>query len=128
MPIVRADVELVHDRETDDGDTIVGADIARHELRELMTLVLKTIGSESADAEVPEDPEQLSWAIAANLQMELSQQQEILEMDSPGKRLTAVLPILRKEIRHYRVMAAAREKLESLGMTREHDDSPFSRN
>jgi Lon protease-like protein len=128
MPVVHADVELIQDREPDNGESVAGADIARHELRELMTLVLKTMGSEATDAEVPEDPEQLSWAIAANLQMELARQQEILEMDSPGKRLTAVLPVLRKEIRHYRVMAAAREKLESLGMTGEPDDSPFSRN
>jgi Lon protease-like protein len=128
MPIVRADVELIDDRTPEDGEDTLGAELAREELRELMTLVLKTMGSESPDAEVPEDPEELSWAIAANLQMKLARQQEILEMDSPAGRLTAVLPVLRKEIRHYRVMAAAREKLEALGMTGRDDDSPFSRN
>jgi len=102
--------------------------MARAELRELMTLVLRTMGSEDGGAEIPRDPEELSWAIAANLQMDLERQQEVLEMDSPGRRLTAVLPLLRKEIRHYRVMAAARSKLEALGITDRDDDGPFSRN
>jgi Lon protease-like protein len=128
MPVVRADVELLDDRSSDGGDDEFGADMARAELRELMTLVLQTMGSEDTQTEVPRDPEELSWAIAANLQMKLDRQQELLEMDSPGKRLTAVLPTLRKEIRHYRVMAAARKKLEALGMTGQDDDSPFSRN
>lgn len=128
MPVVRADVELIDDRVRDDGEDLGGADLARAELRELMRLVLKTMGSDEAEAEVPRDPEELSWAIAANLQLRLARQQEILEMDSPGKRLTAVLPVLRKEIRHYRVLAAAREKLEALGMTGSDDDGPFSRN
>jgi len=130
MPVVRADVDLLDDprRQKSDGDSAKGADIARAELQELMSLVLKTMGSDEAEARVPEDPEELSWAIAANLQMKLARQQEILEMDSPGQRLTAILPVLRKEIRDYRVMAAAREKLEALGMTGEDDDSPFSRN
>lgn len=128
MPIVRADVDLIDDREVASGVGGSGAAIARAELEELMSLVLKTMGSEDAAATVPEDPEELSWAIAANLQMKLARQQEILEMDTPGQRLSAILPVLRKEIRHYRVMAAAREKLEALGMTGEHDDGPFSRN
>lgn len=127
MPLVRADVELLDDRERDDGEHSDGVGMARSELRELMRLVLKTIGSDDAETPVPQDPGELSWAIAANLQMDIARQQEVLEMDSPGRRLTAVLPLLRKEIRHYRVMAAAREKLEALGITDEHDDSPFSR-
>lgn len=128
MPVVRADVELIADRAPVDGEDELGADMARAELRELMSLVLRTMGSENAETDVPRDPEELSWAIAANLQMKLDRQQELLEMDSPGKRLAAVLPALRREIRHYRVMAKAREKLESLGMTGQDDDSPFSRN
>jgi len=128
MPLVRAEVDLIADRAPEDGEDILGADIARAELRELMTLVLQTMGSEDTRTELPRDPEELSWAIAANLQMKLDRQQEVLEMDSPGKRFTAVLPVLRREIQHYRVMAAARKKLEALGMTGQDDDSPFSRN
>ncbi len=128
MPVVRADVELIDDRPRDDGQSAVGADVARSELRELMSLVRRTIGAENTNVDVPEDPASLSWAIAANLQMELSQQQEILEMQSPGERLTEVLPMLRQEIRHYRVMAAARRKLEALGMTERDEETPFSRN
>lgn len=128
MPVVRADVELLDDRAGDDGRDNLGADMARAELRELMSLVLQTMGSEGSGAEIPRDPEELSWAIAANLQMELERQQAVLEMNTPGERLTAVLPMLRKEIRHYRVMAAARQKLEALGITGREDDGPFSRN
>jgi uncharacterized protein len=128
MPVVRADIELIDDREPSDGEHGRAATIGRTELQELMSLVLRTIGSDQSVAEVPSDPEQLSWAIAANLQMKLVRQQEILEMQSPEDRLTAMLPLLRKEIRHYRVMAAAREKLEALGMTGEHEEGPFSRN
>lgn len=128
MPVVRADVELIEDRAPTDGEDKLGSEFARSELQELMALVLRTIGAEETEVEVPDDPAQLSWAIAANLQLKLSRQQEILEMDSPAKRIAAVLPSLRKEIQHYRVMAAARRKLEALGMTAEDDDIPFSRN
>ncbi len=127
MPVVHADVELIEDRAPTNGEDIFGVNAARSELVELMTLVLRTIGTNDAPLDVPNDPTQLSWAIAANLQMKLAQQQEILEMDTPGNRLSAVLPALRKEIRHYRVMAAARRKLETLGMVGTDDDSPFSR-
>jgi len=127
MPVVHADVELIEDREPTNGEDIFGATAARSELLELMTLVLRTIGTDDMPLEVPSDPVQLSWAIAANLQMKLARQQEILEMDTPGNRLSAVLPSLRKEIRHYRVLAAARRKLESLGIAGTDDDPPFSR-
>lgn len=127
MPVVRADVELIEDRMPGEGDDLSGTDLARSELLELMTLVLRTIGMDDPPLEVPADQAELSWAIAANLQMRLARQQEVLEMDAPQKRLNAVLPVLRKEIRHYRVMAAARRKLEALGMAGTDDDAPFSR-
>jgi ATP-dependent Lon protease len=126
MPIVRADVELVEDANSHEAEDSAGAAMARSELLELMELVLRTMGSDEAPLEVPRDETELSWAIAANLQMRLGRQQEILEMDTPAKRLTAVIPVLRKEIRHYRVMAAARRKLEELGFT-SVEETPFSR-
>ena len=128
MPVVRADVELIDDRPPDDGEEQIGAGLERSKLHELMSLVRRTIGAGNTEIEVPQDPTSLSWAIAANLQMKLARQQEILEMDTPSLRLTAVVPMLRKEIRHYRVMAAARQKLEALGMADDENDRPFSRN
>ncbi|MEA3403064.1 MAG: LON peptidase substrate-binding domain-containing protein [Armatimonadota bacterium] len=127
MPIVRADVRVL-----DDDDAMTESDreleeMARHMLGRLMRLVLRTMGADRPRPEVPDDPVALSYAIAANLQAPLPVQQELLEAGSVAERLEMSLPILGREVSHYRIMAAARAKLEQLGLVEEDSELPFSR-
>jgi len=128
VPIVRADVEIL-----DEDPQVALADeavlvSARERLKELMRLVLATMGAEGVEPDVPHDPVQLSYAIAANLQAPLQVQQELLEATSLVRRLELALPLLSREVGHYRVLAAAREKLRRLGLGEQEDGMLFSRN
>ncbi len=128
MPVLRADVVIL-----EDSDAVSPAEEAvivraREQLKELMRLVMTMMGAHSVEPEVPDDPVDLSYAIAANLQTSFQVQQEMLEATSLARRLQMALPLLGKEIAHYRVLAAARRKLESLGLVDDGDDVPFSRN
>jgi len=128
MPVLRADVVILEDSDTispDDEAVIVAA---REQLKELMRLVMIMMGAHSVEPEVPEDPVDLSYAIAANLQTSFQVQQEMLEATSLAGRLQMALPLLAEEVAHYRVLAAARRKLESLGLIDDTEDVPFSRN
>ncbi len=127
IPVVRADVRLLEERNDVPPGEMPLVETARNELRMLMELVLRTMGADDAAPEVPEDPVGLSYAIAANLQTTLAVQQRLLESDSFADRLDIAMPILRQEVGHYRVLAAARSKLEALGFA-EDDERPFSRN
>ncbi|MGD9496726.1 MAG: LON peptidase substrate-binding domain-containing protein [Armatimonadota bacterium] len=128
LPIVRADVEILEEdaaiEPADEGLLVE----AREQLKELMRFVLSAMGAEGVEPDVPDDPVRLSYAIAANLQTPLRVQQQLLEMTSLTGRLAMALPMLTREVGHYRVLAAARNKLERLGMIGEGDTVPFSRN
>jgi Lon protease-like protein len=54
-------------------------------------------GQERADIELPDDPELLSYLVAATLQVEIARKQELLEMDAAHERLRACLGLLRRE-------------------------------
>ncbi len=127
-PVLRADVVILEDE-----DVITPADEgiivrAREQLKELMRLVMTMMGARTVEPEVPEDPVDLSYAIAANLQTNFQTQQQMLEATSLACRLEIALPLLSREIAHYRVLAAARDKLERLGLVDDSSDVPFSRN
>ncbi len=128
MPVFRADVRILEEDGAPPDGRLPIVEANRELLHELMRLVLETIGAEDTDLRVPDDPNALSWAVAANLQTPLATQQQLLETRSVIERLELSLPLLRKEIEHYRVMTAAREKLERLGFIDDHDEIPFSRN
>lgn len=128
VPIVRADVVLLED----DAEIALADEAllvsAREHLKELMRLVLTAMGAEGVEPDIPHDPVQLSYAIAANLQAPLPVQQELLEAASLARRLELELPLLSREVGHYRVLAAAREKLRRLGLGEQDDGMLFSRN
>jgi Lon protease-like protein len=54
-------------------------------------------GQEAASIELPDDPELLSYLVAATLQVEIARKQELLEMDGAGDRLRGCLALLRRE-------------------------------
>jgi len=49
------------------------------------------------DLELPDDPELLSYLVAASLRVELAHRQELLELNSAAARLRACLTLLRRE-------------------------------
>ncbi|MGC9318295.1 MAG: LON peptidase substrate-binding domain-containing protein [Armatimonadota bacterium] len=127
MPIIRADVRLL-----EESDDLAEADqdlesMVRERLGRLMRLVMRTMGADHPRPELPDDPVALSYAVAANLQAPLKVQQELLEARSVTDRLEMSLPMLGREVVHYRIMAAARAKLEQLGLVEEDSELPFSR-
>jgi len=48
--------------------------------------------------ELPDDPELLSYLVAATMQVEVARKQELLEIDSAEDRLRACLTLLRREV------------------------------
>lgn len=126
LPVLRADVELIDEPAGICDDDAGAVETARRSFAELMSLVMRTMGAELVDPEPPGNPVQLSYSIAANLQIALPELQELLELETAAERLRTTLPLLEREIRHYRVLALSREKLESLGITG-NDELPFSR-
>lgn len=52
---------------------------------------------QQADVELPDDPELLSYLVAAALQVSVAERQRLLEIDSTDDRLRACLSILRRE-------------------------------
>jgi Lon protease-like protein len=52
---------------------------------------------EAKDIELPDDPELLSYLIAASLNIEVNRRQELLEEDSASGRLRRCLQVLRRE-------------------------------
>ncbi len=53
--------------------------------------------TERTDIELPDDPELLSYLVAAALQVSVAERQRLLEIDSTDERLSACLSILRRE-------------------------------
>lgn len=127
-PVLRADVEILADSshvDPEDEPVIVRA---REQLQKLMRLVMSMMGGKDLEPDVPSDPVQLSYAIAANLQTNFSVLQRMLETNSPAGRLKMALPLLEREVAHYRVLVAAHDRLESLGLVVDNEEGPFSRN
>ena len=52
---------------------------------------------QQTDVELPDDPELLSYLVAAALQVSVAERQQLLEIDSTDDRLRACLSILRRE-------------------------------
>jgi Lon protease-like protein len=65
------------------------------------TAGLRNLADETADdseaVELPDDPELLSYLIAASLNVEVNRRQELLEEDSVSGRLRRCLQVLRRE-------------------------------
>lgn len=128
VPIVRADVVLLEEDAEITAEDEALLVSAREHLKELIRLVLTAMGAEGVEPDIPHDPVQLSYAIAANLQAPLHLQQEMLEATSLTRRLELALPLLSREVGQYRVLAAAREKLRRLGLGEQDEGAVFSRN
>jgi Lon protease-like protein len=85
------------------GDESVIPDLARRTSKAFIaySAALRNLADEprekSEDTELPDDPELLSYLVAASLNVEVNRRQELLEEDSVSGRLRRCLQVLRRE-------------------------------
>jgi len=73
------------------------------------THTLRSLGVSVEVAVLPDEPERLSYLVAAALQVETPVRQELLEIDSTADRLRRILEVLRREALLLREMSQAHE-------------------
>jgi Lon protease-like protein len=80
------------------GDTAVLARRVGEQFREYV-ITVRTLSNDedSSDVELPDEPELLSYLVAAALQIAVSERQRLLEIDSADGRLRVCQRILRRE-------------------------------
>ncbi|MBV8301729.1 MAG: LON peptidase substrate-binding domain-containing protein [Candidatus Dormibacteraeota bacterium] len=61
------------------------------------TQTMRTLGVDIDAALLPDEPERLSYVVAAALRVENARRQELLEIDSTALRLRRILELLRRE-------------------------------
>jgi len=96
-PYLVGEVEYLQD--TDGGDRGV-AQLARQvgsAFRAYADTLRQLAGQERSEIELPDDPELLSYLVAATLQVEIARKQELLEIDAATERLRGCLTLLRRE-------------------------------
>jgi Lon protease-like protein len=96
-PYLIGEVEYLQD--ADCGEQ-VSAGLARQVVtafRGYAETLRKLAGQDPTGIDLPDDPELLSYLVAATLQVEITRKQELLEMDGAGERLRGCLTLLRRE-------------------------------
>jgi Lon protease-like protein len=96
-PYLVGEVEYLQDA---DGGERVSAELTRQVVtafRAYADTLRQLAGQDPASIELPDDPELLSYLVAATLQVEVSRRQELLEMDAARERLRGCLALLRRE-------------------------------
>ncbi len=84
------------------GDEAAIPELARRTTRAFTeyTVALRNLADDAAEEEpaaLPDDPELLSYLVAASLNVEVNRRQELLEEDSVSGRLRRCLQVLRRE-------------------------------
>jgi Lon protease-like protein len=96
-PYLVGEVEYLQDSDGVEGTT---AELARQvgsAFRLYADTLRQLAGQDRAGIELPDDPELLSYLVAATLQVEIARKQELLEMDAADDRLRGCLALLRRE-------------------------------
>ncbi|MDB5064534.1 MAG: hypothetical protein JWM18_968 [Chloroflexi bacterium] len=96
-PYLVGEVEYLQDA---DGGERVSTELTRQVVtafRAYADTLRQLAGQDPAGIELPDDPELLSYLVAATLQVEVSRRQELLEMDAARERLRGCLALLRRE-------------------------------
>jgi Lon protease-like protein len=96
-PYLVGEVEYLQDA---DGGERVSTELTRQVVtafRGYADTLRQLAGQDPAGVELPDDPELLSYLVAATLQVEVSRKQELLEMDAARERLRGCLALLRRE-------------------------------
>ncbi|MGH7749751.1 MAG: LON peptidase substrate-binding domain-containing protein, partial [Candidatus Dormibacteria bacterium] len=90
-PYLVGEVEYLQDS---DGVEPVSSSLARQvgsAFRAYADTLRQLAGQDPTAIELPDDPELLSYLVAATLQVEIARKQELLEMDAAGERLRGCL-------------------------------------
>lgn len=91
--------------------------------------VMNLLGLPPEDMTIPEEPERLSFMIAAHVAAPLDQRQELLEMELVSERLLRERDLLRQEITQYRILLASMKQADTGPQESASGDRPaFSRN
>ena len=93
-PHVAALVKLL-DEPVGEGFTGVSAELTE-EFTRLMRNLISLSGGYTSQVEVPEDPVELSYMIAANLDAPIPVRQELLEVPTAADRLNRLIPLLKR--------------------------------
>jgi uncharacterized protein len=126
--LLRADVSLL---EPKPGAARVSGELCGEltdMLTDLVRTVLQLMGVPDMELSVPEDPERLSFMIAAHLTSPLEQRQQLLELDSPAERLVREREMLRVETEQYHLLLAAFQRAAQTQSEELSAEGPFSRN
>lgn len=126
--MLRAEVTLL---EFEQRDHMVSSELCQ-ELGQMLSAhietVLKLMGMPALDLAVPDDPERLSYMIAAHLTASLEQRQQLLEVETAAERLLYERELLREESEQYRELLAAFEVAEKTQPGTVSKNGLFSRN
>ena len=93
-PHVAALVRLL-DEPVGEGFSGVSSEITE-EFTKLMRSLISLSGGYTSQVDVPEDPVQLSYTIAANLEAPIPVRQELLEASTAADRLNRLVPLLKR--------------------------------
>lgn len=97
-PYLTAEVEYLEDTVADEDISVpLGRRVSRA-FRRYADQLRELADETPAELELPEDPELLSYLVAATLQVETRHKQRLLEVDSAADRLSGCLVLLRREL------------------------------
>jgi Lon protease-like protein len=94
-PYLRAEVEFLDEA---DGALTAGHAARAQELLELYDAMLMRLAGRATGAELPEDPTQLSYQVAARLPLPPGERQVLLTDDTTAVRLERLAALLRREV------------------------------
>jgi uncharacterized protein len=94
LPYLRADVELL-DEPSGDRAALEGLE---PRVREALTAYSRLLSPAKEAVELPADPTELSYAIAARLVLDLPERQALLEQPDTAERLRAAADLMSREV------------------------------
>src|SRR5438132_10322634 len=96
-PYLVGAVHYLEDSPATVDDTATLATRVSSAFRAYVTALRGLEGQETVAVELPEEPELLSYLVAASMQVETARRQSLLELDDPTARLQGCLTLLRRE-------------------------------
>jgi Lon protease-like protein len=96
-PYLIGEVRYLEDRGTtaEEAEQLMPRVVAA--FRDYLAAAQRLSGAEPEEVSLPEEPELLSYLVAASMQVETARRQSLLELDSTAARLRGCLTLLRRE-------------------------------
>lgn len=119
-PYLVGRVRTIHDADPLDDALVQLADAVAVAFRDLVAQLQRLAGEPSAPPELPDNPRQVSFAVASALQLPLPEKQSLLELTSTAERLRRLMAAIRRETGLLHLVRESQRDLPSIG--------PFSTN